>query len=146
MGKCVEVWGKRVDKGKCGMKCVGDPHTSPTSFHLFPTPQRNFLHPSSHFPHLPSPSLHPRAGGTAPRTPRTGGLRPGQGPRPEHRGFFLLGNDFNRLRVTMQHQFVCVRVCRKVRPGGRGEFEKYWTPIAPLLLLQTKSFVCKRFI
>ena len=41
-------------------------------------------------------SLSTRAGGTASRTTRPGGARPGQGPRPEHRGvFFLLGNDFN---------------------------------------------------
>ena len=36
-----------------------------------------------------------KAGGTAPRPPSRGGGRPGQGPHPEHRGVFLLRNNFN---------------------------------------------------
>ena len=60
-----------------------------------------------------------RAGGIAPQNPRPGGPRPGQGPRPEQRGIFLLGNDFN-MRYDSTLIIVCVRVCRKVLKGGEG--------------------------
>ena len=54
VGKCVGVCGGRCggcggverDKGKCGRKCVGFPHASPTSTFTSPTPQHTF-------PHLP---------------------------------------------------------------------------------------------
>ena len=50
-----------------------------------------------------------RAGGTAPRTSRPkGGGRPGQGPRPEHRGVFLLGNDFN---TCYDATLICLCAC-----------------------------------
>ena len=49
-----------------------------------------------------------RAGRTAPRTPRPGGSKPGQGPRPEHRGVFLLENDFN---TCCDATLICLRAC-----------------------------------
>ena len=59
-----------------------------------------------------------RAGEPPPEPPGREG-KPGQEYRPEHRGvFFLLGNNFNICYdATLQHKFVCVRVCRKMLTG-----------------------------
>ena len=43
-------------------------------------------------------------------------LRYASGPHPEHHVFFYL--EMILIRVTMQHKFICVRVCRKLQTGG----------------------------
>ena len=53
-----------------------------------------------------------------PRNPRRGGARPGQEPRPEHRGDFLLENDFN---ACYNATLICLYSCVwKSADGGGG--------------------------
>ena len=66
--------------------------------------------PRDHTPGLVEPLPNPQAGGG----------RPSQGPRPEHRGVFVFGNDFNTCCDATLICFarVCVERCGWGERGG----------------------------
>ena len=68
-----------------------------------------------------------------PNPPAGGVLGLVRGPALNTATFFYL--EMILIRVTTQHQFVCVRACRKGRIRGKGEegVEECWNAIAPLL-------------